>query len=77
MLLPEIQEEQMPHRFGAFHRLPCPECSGEMLVTRRSPAEGLEQTHERQILTCGGCNTENARVVDVGGVELVQPSENL
>lgn len=66
----------MPDRFGALHRLPCPKCPGEMFVTRRCPAAGLEQSHENQILTCTTCRHEMTRVVDVDGVELLQTSDD-
>ena len=52
-----------------------PRCAGSMCVTRRSPAEGLEQTHESQILTCTSCGFDRTRIVDIDGIELVQAAD--
>ena len=61
----------MPYRFGALQRPSCPHCSGEMMVTRRSPAQGLEMTHEKQIMTCLKCGHEKSRIVNEEGIESV------
>ena len=55
-----------PRPFGVEDRPPCPSCSAEMRLFRRSP-EPVHRGYEVQIFCCMKCNAEFIRTADRTG----------
>jgi hypothetical protein len=55
-----------PRAFGVEDRPPCPSCTAEMYLCRRSPEPG-RHTYEVQIFSCAKCDAEITRSVDGKG----------
>jgi DNA-directed RNA polymerase subunit RPC12/RpoP len=53
--------------FGTDDAIVCPECGGEMFVTRRAPDVDHGAAYERQVLTCFECGHELERSIDAEG----------